>query len=246
MSELPTIVAGIPGAWADRTAVVESIAAQSGGYLFAERILMHIETKWSCGVEIYEHDPNMRRAFEAAGSGRISEDDLSAIDAHSRTLYLTCDGGSAGNARSLAHAANAILQCGGLGVKIESAGIAHSPERWREQTNFEPSVAMLYAFVTYAGDNGSYYSCGMHNIGHRDVVVTGEISAQHATDLLFGFNSYVACEHALIADGETFSLNADSPRFRVHKQDCTEFSPDDLFHNPYGVYSLSYTETNPE
>ena len=55
MSELPNIIVGIPGSWADRTAIVESIALHSGGYLFAGMVLMHIETKWSCSVEIYEH-----------------------------------------------------------------------------------------------------------------------------------------------------------------------------------------------
>ena len=189
-------------------------------------------------MEVYEHDPNMRRAFEAAGGGRISDEQLDRIQQHSHTLYLSSDGGSTDRARAIAVAGNTLLNCGGLGVKVESAGIAHAPQRWCELTELEPSIAMLHAFVTYAGEKGSFYSCGMHNIGYRDTVVTGDITAHDATDLLFGFNTYNALEQAIIAAGETFGLAADSPRYRVHKLDCSEFTSDDLFHNPYGVYSL--------
>ena len=240
MSELPKIIVGIPGTWTDRSAIVEAIAKQSDGYLFAGMTLMNIQTKWSCTIEVYDNDPRLRKAFEVAGDEQFDKQLLDQIDGHTHTIYLVTDGGSPENARAVARAANALLDCGGLAVKVESAGIAHTPVRWRELTELEPSFAMLYAFVTYAGDHGSYYSCGMHNIGHRDAVVTGELPPREATDLLFAFNKYIAIENVVIADGETFGTDAQSPRFRVNKTDCTEFSADNLFYNPYGVYSLTF------
>ena len=240
MSQLPKSIIGIPGNWNSHSEIVESIALHSGGYLFAGMILMNTETKWSCTVDIYDHDPNMRQAFDIAGNRLLSEEELDAIADHRYTFYLVSEGGSLDKVRQLAQAASAILDCGGLGVKVESAGLAHSPEVWRELCENGLSIEMMYAFVTYAGDSGSYYSCGMQNIGHRDSVVIGDIDPHGATDLLFAFNKYIAIENAVIADGETFSTSADAPRFRVHKNDCTEFSPTDLFYNPYGVYTLTF------
>ena len=239
MSELPTIVVGVPGKWADRSAILESIVKHSGGYLFAGMLLMHIETKWSCSLEIYENDPNLRRAFEIAGGGRFSAAQLDEIDEHTFTLYLSCDGGSPENARALMNAVTAILNCGGAGVKIESTGIAHTPERWRELDASELPVALMDAFVTYVGGDGGFYSCGMQNIGFRDAVVNSGVSPNDAANLLFTLNAYIALENATIGDGETFSVDATSPRYRVNKKQCDMFATDDLFHNPYGIHDLT-------
>ena len=240
MSELPTIVIGIPGKWADRSAIVESIVKHSGGYMFAGMILMNVESKWSCKLEIYEHDPDLRRAFEIAGGGRITDAILDEIDGHTFTFYLSCDGGSFENARALMNAATAMLDCGGLAVKIESTGIAHTAERWRELNQLKLPIALMHAYVTYVGGDGSFYSCGMQSIGFRDAVVTGDISPDAAANLLFTLNSYIAFENATINDGETFSVDAESPRFRIHKRPCQMFPPDDLFHNPYGIWDLTH------
>ncbi len=239
MSELPTIVIGIPGKWADRSAIIESIVKHSDGYMFAGMILMNIESKWSCKLEIYEHEPVLRQAFEIAGGGRFDSSTLDDIDDHTFTLYLSCDGGSLENARALMNAASALLSCGGLAVKIESAGIAHTAERWRELTEQELPISMMHAYVTYIGGDGVFYSCGMQNIGFRDAVVTANISPNDAANLLFTLNSYIAFENATINDGETFSVDAQSPRFRVHQKPCEMFANDDLFHNPYGIWDLT-------
>lgn len=239
MSELPTIVVGIPGQWADRSAILESIARHSGGYLFAGMVLMHVETKWSCSLEIYENDPDLLRAFEIAGAGRFSAAQLDEIDNHTFTLYLSCDGGSLESARALMNAATALLNCGGSGVKIESAGIAHTPERWKELDASKLPVALMHAFVTYVGGDSVFYSCGMQNIGFRDAVVNAEISPNDAANLLFTLNAYIALENATIGDAETFSVDATSPGYRVSKKPCVMFATDDLFHNPYGIHDLA-------
>lgn len=239
VSELPRIVIGIPGTWPDRSSIVAAIAQRSGGYLFAGMILMHIDTKWSCTLEIYDHDPEMRCAFEAAGGGRLPDSTLSEIERHTKTVYLIGDGGSFGNARNLMHAARALLKCGGLAVKIESSGVAHSATQWCKLAVDELPLAVLNAFVTYVGGDGEFYSCGMHSIGHRDAVVTADISPSDAANLLHQFLRYIAFEEPTIHDNETFSIDEGQPIFRVCKSPCTMFPADDLFYNPYGVWQLS-------
>lgn len=240
VSKFPRIVIGIPGIWPDRSDIVAAIAKHSGGYLFAGMMLMHIDTKWSCTLEIYDHDPEMRPAFEAAGGGRLAESELNAIEQHTTTIYLIADGGSFENALNLVYAANALLKCGGIAVKIESTGVAHSATRWSELADDGLPLAVLNAFVTYVGDDGEFYSCGMHSIGHRDAVVVADISPKDAANLLHQFLRYIAFEEPTIHDNETFSVNEDAPKYRVCKSPCTMFPADDLFYNPYGVWQLSH------
>ncbi|NEZ68031.1 DUF4261 domain-containing protein [Leptolyngbyaceae cyanobacterium CCMR0082] len=239
VSELPQIVIGIPGAWTDRSDIVTAIAKNSGGYLYAGMLLMHIDTQWSCTLEIYDRDPELRGAFEIAGGGRLSEAELIAIEQHTHTIYLSVDGGSFDSARNLMHAAKALLNCGGIAVKIESTGIAHSPAQWTEWADDELPLAVMNAFVTYVGGDGTFYSCGMHSIGHRDAVVTADIASNDAAHLLHQFLRYIAFEDPSIHDNETFSVDATAPRYRVCQSPCTMFPSDDLFHNPYGVWLLS-------
>jgi Domain of unknown function (DUF4261) len=136
------------------------------------------------------------------------------------------------------HAARALLKCGGIAVKIESTGVAHSAARWIELADDELPLAVLNALVTYVGGNGEFYSCGMHNIGHRDAVVTADIAPDSAANLLYQFLLYIAFEDPTIHDNETFSVDENAPRYRVRRSPCTMFPADDLFHNPYGVWQL--------
>ncbi len=42
VSDNPRIIVGVPGIWPSRTALVQAVAGESGGYLFAGRVLMCI------------------------------------------------------------------------------------------------------------------------------------------------------------------------------------------------------------
>lgn len=79
----------------------------------------------------------------------------------------------------------------------------------------------------------------MHNLGLPDASVSADLTMQEALRLLKIFLHYTAIEHPTLGDGHTFSLDADSPHYRVMHQDCTAYPPDDPFHNPWGLWHLS-------
>jgi len=57
-----------------------------------------------------------------------------------------------------------LERAGGLAVKVDSAGIAHTWERWSkllQGTQFD----LYTAAVVLVGDEGQFYSCGMHHFG---------------------------------------------------------------------------------
>lgn len=239
MSQPPQSVIGIPGQWADRTEIVTSIAKKSGGYLFAGMVIMNTTTKDPFKLEIHDHDPNLKKAFSIAGTGRLTEEELEAIGCHTFTLYLVADGGSIDAAKKLLHAANALLNSGGIAVKIESAGTAHRAAQWAQFCAQDNIGSLLRAFVTFIGGDAVFYSCGMHQLGFKDAIVEADIAPNEAARLLHTFLGYLLVENPTLHEGETFSVDADSPHYRLQSEDCTTYPTDDLFHNPYGMWKMT-------
>lgn len=238
MSKSPQIVIGVPGRWPNRSDIVTSIASRSGGYLFAGMVMMKIGTKDGFTVEIYDHDPNLKRAFSVAGRGNLTDEDLNAIASHTFTLYLVGEGGSVDAAKRLLHAANGLLKAGGLAVKVESTGVAHRADQWTELCGHDHVVNLQQAYVTYIGGDGVYYSCGMHNLGYPDAVVEANISPNDAANLLHTFLRYLLVESPELNNRETFSVDAEAPIYRLFHELCTMYEAGDLFHNPFGVWKL--------
>jgi hypothetical protein len=239
MAQTPQIVIGIPGGWPNRSDIVTAIASRSDGYLFAGMVILRIGTKEGFTLEVYEHDPNLKNAFSIAGRGRLTEDDLNAIGSHTFTLYLVAPGGSVEAAKKLLHAANGLLKAGGFAVKIESTGIAHRADQWAEFCAHDHLSNLLLAYVTYIGSQGVYFSCGMHNLGHPDAVVEAAIHPNDAAKMLHSFVSYVLVENPTLKDRQTFSIDANAPRYRLFREPCTMYEVGDLFHNPFGVWKLT-------
>jgi len=60
------------------------------------------------------------------------------------------------------------------------------------------------AFVTYIVDDDLHYSCYMHNLGFRDVIVGADISPDEAAELLQTFLGYIVVENPTIHNKATF------------------------------------------
>ena len=57
-------------------------------------------------------------------------------------------------------------------------------------------------------------------------------------DLVEAFTRYLLLERPGVEDGHTFSISAGAPKHRLGLEPCRAFPPDDLFHNPLGVWRL--------
>jgi hypothetical protein len=238
MAKLPQTVIGVPGRWPNRSAIVTSIALQSGGYLFAGMVMVKSGTEDGFTLEVYDRDPNLRNAFSIAGRGNLTAEDLDAIASHTFILYILTEGGSVDAARRALHAANGLLKAGGLAVKVESTGMAHRVDQWAEFCANEHLGNLIKAYVTYIGGNGGYYSCGMHSHGHPDAIVEADIHPNDAAKLLHTFVGYLLVENPKLKDRESFSIDADAPRYRLFHEPCKLYRAGDLFHNPFGMWKL--------
>jgi Domain of unknown function (DUF4261) len=230
------IVLCVPGPWADRSELIQSIVKDREGYIFAGMILMHLETKLAYKLEFCDRDERMVSAFEAAGPHWKDTAEMQKISSHKSVCYLISKGGSIESAHSIMNAANALLSAGGYGVKVESSGLAHPPKDWREQCQYSYLFKSHASYVVYITSEATY-SCGMHNFGLPDAIVDSNES-ENPSELLKVFTHYLLSESPVIKEGQTFSVDSDSPAYRVNAHPSVDYGENSLFNNPFGKWKL--------
>jgi hypothetical protein len=215
--------------------------------------------------EFREHEPNLLRSFETSSMTRpwLTPDDIARIGGHRCVLYVLSGSIVPAEAGSVSQRflklGRRLLDGGGFGVKCDSAGISHSPSRW---AHFDDAAdrrggylwwALFDAYMAYPiGDaGGDLYTCGMHLLGAPDLIVSAPTLAgligpekpvvSAAAELFRVFGVYLVgeCPTGKFASGHTFSLNAQSPRYRVVWEPCTGYDEDDYFFNPFGRWRFT-------
>ena len=235
-----TIVIGVPGLWPDRSSIIRAVAENNlNQLLMAGKVVMRLPSNHGFEFEIYPHDLNMGRAFAAAGHHWITEADLEQLNAHTQTVYVLGPGGNLDNAREMMQVANGLLNAGGLAVKVESAGKAFRREDWAQMCRGTGPLVLYDAYVMFGVGRDTTYSCGMHNLGYHDAIITSGLPAEEAVALLDAFLKYLLVEQPAIAEGQTFALGPDAPVYRLNLEPCALYPNDDLFFNPFGMWRLT-------
>ena len=237
----PKTILCIPGNWNDRTEIVTAIAQNNmNDFIFAGMLLFNLKTNQGFELEICEKDERMKNSFKYAGMvNRVSDEFLDEIDEHKYVIYLSAETGTLESAKEISEAGNAILKAGGTGIKVETTGKAFTKEHWAELLNdFEESnLYEMYVLDSISSDNGTTYSCGMHNLGLKDSIVYNE-EFQHSVDLLSIFGYYQLIDKPKIISGQTFSADMESPVFEITEEKIQPNTGDELFENPYGMWKL--------
>jgi len=234
----PQLVLCIPGPWETRSdSVTDIVQRTEGQYIFAGRLLMHVATQKVFEVEFEPRDERMLRAFAAVGPHWRDSPDMQRIDSHRSVAYLLGHGGTDQDVQALMLAAKALLDAGGLGVKVESTGLAHSPAAWRGMCEEFALFSPYRAFVVVVNGPGEAYSCGMHTFGMHDVRVMDEDKAS-ASQTAQVFSRYLFTERPAVQAGQTFACAKDAPVYRIASSEGVDYEPDSLFINPYGTWRL--------
>lgn len=234
----PCIVLGIPGKWSDRSDIVTSIVARSGGYLFAGKVLTHVETGTSFELDVYEHDPSLAEKVRNCAMGQIPEEDLAALADHTFTLYLLSDETGLDVVEMLMDAAVGLLNAGGLVVKVETAGFSVSAAQWREHASVKAPYSLYRSMVTLVGDEKEHFTCGMSAFSLPDCTVL-ESNLQTAFEVSTEFCCYLMSESPQLAAGHTFGIATGAPRYRLSFEDYDFYPPGNMFHNPNGLWQLT-------
>ena len=227
----------IPSYWKNEQELPEGIRQSSDGYYVYEgSVLRHSkDAERHFELEFCGRDDRMYDAFRVAGlANGIMPESLSMIERHASVVYIKGAGGSMENAEALAQAAAAVLKAGGMGLKVETAGMAFTLDQWMGLLAIEPQTSLyrMYVIDSIMEQDGTVFSCGMHNLGLRDTIVSGE-AFQEAVDLIKTFSYYQIVDKPAILDGETFS------GFRISEEANPPYKDEGLFSNPFGVWRLS-------
>ena len=230
----------IPGPWKDQHDFLRRVIAHepAGRFMFAGKILADLGDKEPVVAEFTAASPEMGRAFELAGQGRIAAPVLDLVQGHESTVYLHFSLDLRAERERLIKFTRLLQELGGHAVKVESAGCAHTWERWFALLNGSP-FDLYCAAVVLIGGQGHYYSCGMHHFGLPDCAVPGTLMPADAADLMNRFNHWQITEAPALESGHTFSLAADEPTWRLTLEEDDRHAAEDLFFNPHGLWTLS-------
>ncbi|MFD1872639.1 hypothetical protein [Hymenobacter bucti] len=172
----------------------------------------------------------------------MRDEALAAVASHRMVVYLLTQPdqpASLASARAIAQAAAALLDAGGLAVKVETAGKAFEAAKWRELLAFEEAGPLWELFVAVAikSADGASFTCGMHNLGLKDALVRNLPTAE-AIQLLREFTYFEATEQPKLAVGHTFSLAVDAPVYHLAEVIAQPYADHPDFVNPYGMWEL--------
>lgn len=233
----------IPGPWRDGIDLLKAVISRppEGEFIYADGTLTQSSTSDHVLIEFFGPDPDMRRAFQIAGQGRMSQETLDAIAQHASVVFMELPANAIEDPERLTKFTSVIKQAGGLAVKVETSGVAHEWERWLKLLSGSTFDRYCSAVTLIGGDDDYYYSCGMHHFGLPECSLHRSIDPSQGADIIHRFNMYQIVEKPALASGHTFSLAADSPVFRLTREDDTRHDKDDRFHNPHGVWYLDPT-----
>ncbi|MCP4895499.1 MAG: DUF2314 domain-containing protein [bacterium] len=250
------LVIGIPGPWEDRNDVIRAVVGanppeESPRFLAMGGLMMDMSTNTSIGLEVYEHDSGLAQAFEYAGQGRFSAEELKTITEHKQTVYLVCSDPPTSPSKDCLDAARKflelgvlMLEAGGFAIKVESTGVAHTADRWRYYADQANILSLYDAFVTMVGGDEFNYTCGMHTFGLPDVSVTTGVPIDEAPYVMNGFNQYQLLESPELSDGTLFATSHIDPRLTMSL--CAfGYDKDDILNNPFGRWHLELSDEAP-
>jgi hypothetical protein len=210
--------------------------------------------------EFRGQDPRMRKAFEASACRvrpSLDDEEFARIGRHATVLYVLSTNFPASEGPAVSHSflrlGRRLLEAGGIAMKCESSGIAHSRSRWVELaaqavegqkvaslrgagSGFWSALYQAYVRLPIQSED-SFYTCGMHLLGKPDLIVATELTpANKAVELFDVFAMYLLaeCPDGGFASGHTFQASKTAPRFRVVWEQCTDYEEDEFFFNPFG------------
>lgn len=196
---------------------------------------------WS--TSLVEHDEDLVEIM--TNWPLTSKKDKHAIKKHGMSIYIS--GPHEGSSPELSQlkvaeqlllaAKETLESLSGIAVYVLSSGLVCSKEHWIQCANDLDAQALIDAFVSFAGGDGHYYSCGMHALGLPDVQIAGEpdrpLEFLREAALGILINELDGVEHEDIE----FASNEWQREVPLFMADCVHFEEDHPYFNPFGMWS---------
>lgn len=237
------IILCIPTVLSSREAIASALLDKYGTrYLFLGRLLRSNVDQKSCIMDICDRDSNLAADFKLLGQEKINAATLAEIEQHKKIIYLTSTDTNYDACRLLAKLAQIFITIGGIGIKVDSAGIAHNSDKWLANYNSEDVFDIYCLYVVLVEGDDQYYSCGMQNFGKADVAVSLTEDIGMAIYLMNLFNYYRLTESPILQDGHTFRPDINSLSYTMNWMRDTEHEIDSQLYNSHGRWHLSVSK----
>jgi hypothetical protein len=239
----PLIVFTIPGRWRDAADLAARLAVTPGGYVLDGPVIRDAGTGRTYAADLLPHDDKLQDVFFLAGMGRMRKADVLAVGNHATSVRVKGFGGSPAAAVEMMRVASSLLGAGGLGVLVESSGVSHNRDDWMKLAGDRDPGGRYWAYVTLVGGKrdgdrpAEFYSCGMHALGHPDVITDVVADPQAAWSVCHQFNGYVHQSGVTLKDGDPLG-NEHGTLYHVRAEPCRHYPREDLYHNPYGMWRI--------
>lgn len=236
------IVIAIPGKWSNKRELTNALwlaSVKTKGYTILGNLMMNVESDSSFEVEVYEPEENLRQSFEHLGSGKADSKTLQEIDESTVVLYLIAKKTGLESVKELIRAVSDILRAGGLAVRIDTTGIAHSKESWLElERNVEDVVEVHRHFVTLVDYESFYSTFGMKSFGYPDVLAPSVSNREDSLAAVGSLSFYMVAQNPLLNSGETYSNGIDAPFFRMDIKEDDRYEDTHIYYNARGFVHL--------
>ena len=227
-----TITLRIPGKWSHPKELMQRLPA--GCRLTPDALILPDTTQ----VEFTAMPPDDQFAqiFRASCRQPATADELATVDGYAVNVCLSGPGGSKQAARTMMHAAVAVVRAGGAGVFIDNSALAHGGHNWLEMTEDGGPDALSFAFVSIVRGRAEVWTMGMHVLGLRDVVMKRADAETEGFDIIEVLR-YLCRSERPVDDGHVLA-DLSGPRFQAFTQGSVQAHPGSPMHNPFGRLKL--------
>ena len=106
--------------------------------------------------------------------------------------------------------------------------------------NLEPERDLYAMFVleSIVNDDGTVFSCGMHNLGFKDTLISNE-KFEDAMSLIRAFGYYQIVDKPIIKNNQTFQMGPGFPLYRITNDLHPPYAESETFYNPFGMWRLT-------
>jgi len=228
---IPSFFMLVPGPWTSSADVADVLTSAQVEVAADEPIAGTVL------VDVVE-DEHLAAAFAYGREGPLPDDLVEKVGRHRHAALIECGWNLLEATEKTAAIGQALCDAGGAAVRMEGSGNACDWEKWmRRMTSAHLDDLYANAVVIASDDDGTLFTCGMHQFGLPDA----QLRLPRPDDAVVWLDAlcvFMLAEKPVLGSGHTFRPHDDVERRRLERWPDHRHHLDDGRHNPFGLWRL--------